>query len=107
MKWVGISLAVLVGLIALAFVLELGGLQWKRFFGPKHEAVRREVFEETRSYNEAKMQQLAKYKLEYERTTDLDEKEALKAAICTMFANYDDTRMPQNLQAFLREMRGY
>ena len=107
MKYVGVGLLVLIVVVALAFVLELGGLQWKRFFAPKHEAVRREVFEETRSYNEAKMQQLAKYKLEYERSADVGEKEAIASTIRTMFANYDDTRMPHDLAKFLRNIRGY
>ena len=110
MKVVGyitIGIVVIVALIALAFVFELGGLQWKKFFAPKHENVRREVFEETRSYNEAKTQDLARYKLQYERSNDIEEKEAIAATIRHTFANYDAEKLPVGLASFLRQIRGY
>lgn len=95
----------LLGCIALAFGLELGGLQWKRYFAPKHEEVRREVFMETRSFNEAKLQQLSKLRLEYLREDDADFKAALASTIRHTFAEYDETRLPQELRTFLHEIK--
>jgi hypothetical protein len=92
-------------LIALAFGLEVGSLKWKGYFAPKHEAVRREVFKETRSYNEAKLQQLAKYRLEYIRAKDPEEKEALASTIRMMFADYDDEKLPSELRSFLKQIK--
>jgi len=92
--------------IAICFVLGLGGLGFYKFFAPKREAVRREVFEETRSYNQGKMQELAKLKLEYEMA-DINSQRALKSAIVHKFADYNDDRMPSELEEFLTKIRGY
>ncbi len=105
-KIITLSILGIIGVITLAFVLELGGLQWKRFFAPKHEDVRREVFKATRSYNEGKIQQLAKYKFEYEKADDSG-KMIIKSTIQHMFADFNCKEMPYGLKTFLTEMRGY
>ena len=108
MKIVGYILAGIVALallIAVAFALELGGLQWKKFFAPKHEAVRREVFKQTRSFNEAKLQELTKYRLEYMLSKDPAEKGAIASTIRLAFADYDTSMLPSELQAFVEEVK--
>ena len=94
----------IVVLIVLAFALELGGLQWKMFFEPKHEAVRREVFKQTRSYNEGKEQELIKYRLEYMKADD-EGKLAIASAIRHSFADYDETLLSGELKLFLRKVK--
>jgi len=98
------SIGILVGIIIFVFSLELGGLSWKRFFAPKHENIRREVFEATRSYNEAKLQDLVRYRLQYERATTVEEKEILASAMRHMFANYDKNKLPYDLSLFLDQI---
>jgi hypothetical protein len=108
MKIVGkivLGILAFIALIALAFVIELGGLKWKRFFAPKHEAVRREVFKETRSYNEGKLQDLTRYRLEYMRATTEDEKSALAFTIRHQFAEYDESKLPLELAEFVRKIK--
>lgn len=95
----------LILIIAIAFGMELGGLQWKRFFAPKHENVRREVFKSTRSFNEAKIQELVKYRLEYMRTDDPSEREAIASTIRLGFADYDTSKLPYELQTFVEEIK--
>lgn len=92
-------------LIALVFAMELGGLQWKKFFAPKHENVRREVFKATRSFNEAKVQELVKYRLEYMRSNDPAEKGAIASTIRMGFADYDTSKLPYELQMFIEEIK--
>lgn len=99
------ALFALVLLVALVFALELGGLQWKRFFAPRHENVRREVFKATRSFNEAKIQELVKYRLEYMRSDDPTEKGAIASTIRLGFADYDTTKLPYELQLFVEEIK--
>lgn len=102
----GYSVLGLIFFIGLAFVAELGGLQWSMFFNPKHEAVRREVFKQTRSYNEAKEQELIKYRLEYLRCKDQAEREAIASTIRLAFADYDEELLDSvELRNFLREMK--
>ena len=104
-KTVILYVAGIIGIVALAFVLELGGLQWNKFFAPKHENVRREVFKSTRSFNEAKVQELVKYRLEYMRAEDDAEKGAIASTIRLGFADYDASKLPEELQAFFEEIK--
>jgi hypothetical protein len=108
MKKVGIVIGIIVVLIAciaLAFVFELGGLKWKEYFGPKHEDVRRKTFERTKSYNEAKEQELLKYRLEYMRAKDPQDKKAIASTIRLAFADYDETLLSSELQTFLKTIK--
>jgi hypothetical protein len=99
-------------MIALAFALELGGLKWKEFFAPKHADVERKTFKRTRSFNEAKTQELARYKREWEQAgmesqADPEAKAIVAATVRTTFADYDETLLPQGLRYWLIEIRGY
>lgn len=97
---VGIVLLVVVILGADYFI----GYKWFSFIAPKKENVRREVFLNTRSYNEGKMQDLIKLRLEYIKA-DKDLKPVLKNTILHMFAEYDESKLPLELVSFLKEMK--
>jgi len=101
-----VAVAGIAGVGMFAFGMETLSLKWKRYFAPQHENVKREVFEETKSYNEGKIQQLAKYKLEYERANTAD-RAALASTIQHMFADMNPDRLPPQLGAFLTKIRGY
>lgn len=104
------TLKIIIGLVAFIAImlgLELAGVHWYRFIAPQKENARREVFEQTKSYNEGKTQQLAKYKIEYDLATNDDEKEAIAAGIRGMFADYDAEKLPHGLNMFLVQIRGY
>lgn len=105
-KIVLLSILALVSLGSMMFGLEWAGIAWKGFFGPKHEAVRREVFKQTRSYNEAKEQELLKYRLEYLRAKDATDKAALASTIRMAFADYDENLLDSTeLRAFLAQIK--
>jgi hypothetical protein len=99
----------MLGIFAL-LALIIGGnlldLNIYKYFAPRKEAIRREVFENTRSYNQGKIQELAKLKHELE-LADNDDKEIIKSTIRHKFADYNDVNMPTNLKIFLQEIRGY
>ena len=92
------AIAVLIG---IAFAMELGGLQWDKFFAPKHEAVRREVYENTESYTRGMAQQLSKYRYEYVTAKTPEDKKAIAAVVRSTFANYDRNLLPVDLATFL------
>jgi hypothetical protein len=93
-------------ILSAAFGLEWLGIKWKGFFGPKHEAVRREVFKQTRSYNEGKEQELIKLKLEYELADSEEDKKALASAIRHSFADYNEDLIDSpELRVFLRRIK--
>ena len=106
MKGTILTILGIVLFIGIILALDYSSVLWEGFIGPKRENVRREVFENTRSYNEAKLQDLAKYKNQYELATEED-KIVIAETIKHMFANYDATKLPHKLKIFLEEIRGY
>jgi len=104
MRYAAIVIGVLVLVIVAGMALELLGVEWFRFIGPRKESARREVFEETRSYNESKIQDLARYRLQYLRAKTSDEKKAIASTVRHLFANYDRAKLPPELRSFLSEI---
>jgi len=101
------GLAIFVGLIAVLFILELVGLGFFKFFEPKREDIRREIFENTKSYVHGKIQELAKYKHEYD-AADAEGKQAIEALIRSQFAEFDEQKIDAlSLRTFLTRIRGY
>lgn len=107
-KIAGMSVGMFVGLILLVFILGGIGLGYKAFFAPKHAAVDRLVFEETQSFVHGKVQDLAKYKREYDAMTSLNDQQALRAVIGQQFAQFNKSKVVDpGLRQFLVNMRGF
>jgi hypothetical protein len=75
-------------------------LTYYGFFAPRMENVRRNVFENTRSYNDGMIQELQKYYLEYQKA-DNNGKESIRLVIQHQYAGYPIERLPAHLQAFV------
>ena len=106
LKIIGIGLLVIFGLFLLSMGLEYLNLVKFGYFAPKYENVKREVFENTQSYVEGKRQDLVKYRLEYLKSKDPQEKEALRQTIVQMFANFDEEKLTDpELKSFLHSMK--
>ena len=106
-KAIVFSILVVVGFIILGFGLTALDLGMFKFWAPRYENVKREVFEQTKSYNEGKTQDLAKYKLEYALAKDAESKQAIKMVVVQRFADYQADRLEPGLANFLIQMRGY
>jgi len=92
---------------ALMLLLALGmgilSLEWKRYFNPKHANVEREVFKETRSYNEGMLQQLIDYRLQYYQSDDEDAQAAILSTVRHMYAEYDESKIEMSeLRSFVK-----
>lgn len=102
------AIVAFVAVVALILGLSFGGRyvgqEFDRFFNPREENIRREVFEQTKSYNEAKEQELIKYKFEYE-TGDDQTKKAIASAVRHAFADYNDEELDPELQNFVRKCK--
>jgi hypothetical protein len=101
-KIIGYSLLAIVVILALDY----GSILWTGVTAPKREEIRREVFENTRSFNEGKLQQIGKYKYEYDTGTE-GEKAAVKSVVRNTFTDYDIEDLPTELQYFVQDCRGY
>ncbi len=95
----------LFAVIALVLGLDLLGLGWLDFIGPKRQDIRREIFEETKSFNEAKEQDLLRYRLQYLRAETQQEKDAIASTIRMAFADYDENKLAPELKSFLKSIK--
>jgi len=106
MKTAATILAVIAIFVALIIGVPYCNLKYTEFFSPKFQNVERQVFEETKSYNQGKTQELAKYFDEYTRGK-AEDKEAIASVIRIKFADYKADRLEYGLQQFLIQIRGY
>lgn len=96
-----------ISILGIIFIFGLFGLGWQKFFLPKQENIKREVFEQTQSFIHGKTQDLAKYYEEYTKADD-KEKEAIKQIIIIRFAELDATKLTSpKLRTFLESTRGF
>lgn len=98
------GVGVLGGLLLLAFGGTMFDLKMKEFFAPKYEQVRRDVYEESWSYNRGKVEHLNRLRLEYVASDNKNHKAVLRQVILNEVAAYDRDRLPDDLQAFVREI---
>ena len=91
-------------IFVIVFVIEGLGLVTLGVFGPWREEIRRETFEETKSFNESKKQDLIRYRLQYLQA-EANEKEAIASTIRMMFADYDESKLEPELAEFLRDIK--
>jgi len=114
-KIVGAIVGAIIALIALVVLLGalgLGGryinMKVEGWFAPREQNIQREVFENTKSYNEAKEQELVKYRFEWDRARgkeDLGTMRAVESAVRAAFADYEDDRLSPELQEFVRHCK--
>jgi len=78
-----------------------------KIFGVARENVRRDIFEESKSYVHGKIQDLARYYEQYMRG-DQETRKSIAEVIKITFAAFDADKIPDaRLRNFLRDVRGY
>ena len=92
-------------MIFLGLAMRFGNMKVEGWFQPQEQNGKHKVFKNTRAYNEAKAQDLARYKLEYTRAKDPADKEAIAGFIRSTFAEYNpDDFANAELGNFLRSI---
>jgi hypothetical protein len=87
--------------LALMCGLDYSGLMWESFIGPKRENIRRNIFEQTKSYNQANIQQLVEYRKQYMQGSK-DDKAIIANTVSHMFADYSPNGLDIELSEFLK-----
>ena len=107
LKYTFATLLVVIAL--LAFVLGMGYFEaiFTRTAGVAQSDARRESFTNTRAFTTSATQQLARYRLEYEREEDATVKKAILSTVRNQFSELDVNTVPHELSGFLRKARGY
>jgi len=101
MKNVFLGIGGFVLFIALICGLDYSGLMWESFIGPKREDIRRNIFEQTKSYNQANIQQLIDYRRQYMIASKQD-KMIIANTVMHMFADYSPKGLDTELVEFLK-----
>lgn len=104
-KYIGIGLAVVAVIIALAFTFGWAGVGFTKTVGKAQQDARREVFEHSQSYVEGKRQEALKYRLEYTRADSDADRRAIQSTIVMAFANFDENLLDGELRTFIHRMK--
>lgn len=99
--------------VLVLFVIVGGGLAWMvqgnefflyKVFAPARENVRREVFENTKSFNQGMIQELQNLQLEYVQAEE-EHKKALASVILHRSADFPEDKLPEDLRAFIQDLK--
>ena len=102
-----IVLLCIVGLFLILFISGAMDLSFTKWYAPKKENIRREVFENTKSYVHGQQQLLGKLYGEWQ-DTDYDGKKAIEATIKMQIADVNAEDISnETLRDFLVKTRGY
>lgn len=93
-----------VGVLGLTWVFQGNDFFLYRYFAPKEEAVRRQVFEQSKAYNQGMVQEIQNMQFQYVQASP-EQKKALAAIILHRTADYDMSQMPPDTWEFVSGLR--
>lgn len=99
--WIALGLTVLIG---GGWIVEGNEFFLYKFFAPKQEAVRREVFEQSKAYNQGVAQELEGAEMDYAHA-DADQKAAIRSVVLHRVADYDESKLTPDLREFVDTLR--
>jgi hypothetical protein len=101
MKHVLIGILGLVLFFGILAGLDYTGFLWESFMAPKKEEMRRNVWEQTRSFREGKRQELVRYMHQY--NTQPDNRKAIASTVRLQFADVDANQLEPELRNFINK----
>lgn len=104
MKVIAAILGLLVLTIGLGWLVQGNDFALYKFFAPKYEQVRRETFEQTKSYNQGMVQELQNMQFQYEQATP-EHQAALRSIILHRAADFPEEKLPAHLRSFVNQLR--
>ena len=103
-KGVGIALLALILIYGFGFLATGGDLAIYRFWAPKQEAARRQVYEQTKSYRQGSIQRLDTLCSQVSNSDDAH-KPMINDVIDHEFAEWNTSDVPDYLQSCLANAR--
>jgi len=92
-----------IGLVVSVLIIDYFGILWESFTGPQREEMRRDIWENTRSFKEGKQQELVRYLHQYNMSKDVLEKKAIASTVRLNFADVDTSNYQPVLKEFLNK----
>lgn len=104
-KLIIIVIVIIAIAVSLMFIFGVVEIQYIKTIGKEKQNAQREVFKETKSYNDGMIQNLIKYKHEYDMA-DNEHKIIISNTIRLMYAEYDETKIKSiELKEFLKKIK--
>ena len=97
-------LLVMVAMYGFGFLATGGDLAIYRFWAPKQANAERVVFQNTQGFVQGKTEYISQLRLAYE-SADGNQKEALRRTILTEASTVDNSKLPADIQIFIRSLR--
>ncbi len=104
MKVVGAVIGITILVFLLFWVATGNDLALFQYFGPKYEQTRRNVFETSKAYNDGMVQELRAMQFEWIKA-DTNSQAALGSVFLHRVAQYDNSKLPPDLQEFVRTLK--
>ena len=104
---VGAIVLGIAAILGLTWIVQGNDFFMYKYFAPKYEQTRRQVFEQTRSFNQGMVQELQNMQFEYVKTTDPNAKAALASIILHRASGYnlEDPIVPADLREFIQQLK--
>jgi hypothetical protein len=99
-----IVIVALAAIVGITWVVQGNEFFLYRYFAPKMEQVRRQTFEQTKSYRQGMTQELENMRFEYEKAAP-EQKAALASIILHRAADVDEAMMNTDLIEFIHKLR--
>ena len=90
--------------LGIAWIVQGNDFALYRYFGPKLEDTRREIFEHSKAYRQGMIQELENMQFQYEQASP-SQKEGLSFIILHCAADVDQNMMPPPLASFIIRLR--
>lgn len=106
MKTVGAVIGVVIAVLALTWIVQGNDFFMYKYFGPKYEQQRRDIFEKSKAYNQGMIQELQNMRFEYVKASP-EQKDALASVILHRVADFDlnQPQVPDDLRQFIEQLR--
>jgi hypothetical protein len=108
-KITGLAIVCFVGIIGLTWIIQGHDFFFYKFWAPKYENVKREVFENTKSYKQGVQQELTNAYTSYYKTgVSESERESIAAVALQQIADLPDENfesLPGHLKKFVNMLR--
>lgn len=104
LKAISLTLAIIILLIGLTWLIQGNDFFMFKFWAPKYEDVKREVFENTKSYNQGMIQELQNMQFEYIKA-DSSQKVGLAGIILHRVSDFDEEKLPCDLRSFINQLK--
>lgn len=106
-KAIGFAALGLAAVLAITWIAQGNDWFMYRFFGIRYENTRRQIFEQSRAFNQGMVQELENMEVEYTTSKDPKAKEALASVILHRASGYnmDDPIVPAELRTFVQGLK--